>query len=271
MFPKTEPATMSREAPPPRRARNSRSLTDALDDFAAEKKSANRPRTSKSANTAVFVLVAVVGFAGLLGGGYVLMARGDFKIGQPPAAEAEEKKPKVGYVSMDEIKAEAQKRAEENGAKMVKTSVSKDAPRANVKDGAFEVLDGVQARVHTVTIEREYRVGNLIYRRRNPLLRITIGFQMATLGKTRAYDFDIDQFPLVKMIDDVERPYPQLDDGFIRRFTSTLRFDKEEVFAFYFDPPAKTRPLYLDVKHPATEPGHVFRFYVPDDFYNVNR
>ncbi len=262
---------MSREAPPPRRARNARSLTDALDDFAAEKKSAPRARTSNSANTVVFVLVAVVGFAGLLGGGYVLMARGDFKIGAPPPAEAEEKKSPIGYVTMDEIRAAAQKRAEENGAKMVKPSVSKDVPRANVKDGQFEILDGVQARVHSVTIEREYQVGILIYRRRNPLLRITIGFQMATLGQKRSYDFDIDRFPLAKMIDEADRPYPQLDDGFSRRFTSTLRFDKEEVFAFYFDQPAKARPLYLDVKHPATEPGHVFRFYIPDDFYHVNR
>jgi hypothetical protein len=271
MFPKTEPATMSREAPPPRRARNSRSLTDALDDFAAEKKSPTRARTPNASNTVVFVLVAVVGLAGLVGGGYVLMARGDFKLGAPPAADAEEKKSKIGYVTMDEIKAAAQQRAEENGAKMPKLSVRKDLPRANVKDGQFEVLDGVQARVHSVTIEREYQVGILIYRRRNPLLRITIGFQMATLGQKRSYDFDADQFPLAKMIDDVDRPYPQLDDGFSRRFTSTLRFDKEEVFAFYFDPPAKARPLYLDVKHPATESGNVFRFFIPDDFYHVNR
>jgi hypothetical protein len=272
MFPKTEPATMSREAPPPRRARNSRSLTDALDDFAAEKESASRSRRpSNTANTGVFILVAVVGVAALAGGGYFLMAHGNIDLGAPPTSEGEEEKPKIGYISMDEIKAAAHKRAEENGAKIPRSSVRKDAPRANVKDGGFEVLDGVQAKVVGVSIEREYRVGALIYRRRNPLLRITVAFQMSALGQTRSYDYEKDMFPLAKMIDDADRPYPQLDSGFTGRFTSTLRFDKPEIFAIYFDPPAKTRPLYLDIKHPATEPGHVFRFYIPDDAYNVNR
>ena len=259
---------MSREAPPPRRARNSRSLTDALDDFAAEKKTDGPARrTSNGANTGVFILAGVVGLAAFIGGGYALVAHGNFIA--PP--QAEEKKSTVAYVSMDEIKAAAHKRAEENGAKMTKSSVQKDLPRANVKDGQVEMHDGVQARIHGVAIEREYRVGNLIYRRRNPLLRITVGFQTPGLGQTRSYDFDPDMFPVAKMIDDVDRPYPQLENGFTGRFTSTLRFDKEEMFHIYFDPPAKSRPLYLDLKHPATEPGHVFRFYIPDDVYNVNR
>ncbi|HVK14581.1 MAG TPA: hypothetical protein VM597_37935 [Gemmataceae bacterium] len=257
---------MSRTPPPSRQARTPRSLTAALDDFADEKKSADRPRSS--GGNAGFYLLAVLGLLAFGAAGYALFTRAGFKLPRP---EIVEKAPEVGYVSMDEIKANAAKVAEETGAKMARSNVRRDVPRANAKDGQFEVLDGVQARVQSVTIEREYRVGNLMYRRKTPLLRIGVSFQMAGLGKNRAYDFNSDKFPVARMIDGGDRPYPQLDTGFTGKFTSTLRFDKPEMFYLYFDPPAKTQPLYLDIRHPAVETGEVFRFFIPDDYYNVNR
>ena len=196
---------MSRSAPRPSLPQRSCSLTDASTTSAGEKRAASLPIPPPPPSLR---RVAVIGTAVLFGGGYFLFANAKHLAPPPP----EDEKSKIAYVSMDEIKANAAKRAEATAAIKPKSSVRRDVPRTDAR-GSTESIDGVQACVLGVAIEREYRVGILIYRRRNPLLRITVAFQMSTLGQTRAYDFDGDQFPLAKMIDETDRPYHQLETG----------------------------------------------------------
>jgi len=252
---------MSRDIPPPDRARKSRSLSAALDDFTAEKK-ATRTRFP-----ALVIGLAVVGLAGTVGAGVYVIAHA----GGPPAA-GDEGKAKIGYVSMDEIKAKAIKNAEEAAKSAPRAPSGPDPTRTDARTGTI-VIDGVQARVVGVEVEREYRVGANVYRRRTPVFKVDIGFRLETFGRTVPYDYNPETLSAVaKLRDEVGRPQPGVEaGGYTKPFSGVLRADKEEVYTLYFEPPTKTRPLELDCWHPTLGKGKPFRFHIPASMYDVAR